>query len=78
MIDEFYQRQPNVGEPASERTVFRIMYDESNLYVGVYSYDTTPDEIVEKGMARDGNLFSGDFVSVILDPGASRRNGICL
>ncbi len=75
MIDQFYQRQPNVGEPASERTVFRIMYDESNLYVGVYSYDTTPDEIVQRAMARDGNIFSGDFVSVILDPGASRRNG---
>ncbi len=75
IIDEFYQRNPNFGEPATERTVLRIMYDESNLYFGVYSYDTTPDQIVLRAMARDAPIFTSDSVRVILDPGLTRRNG---
>jgi hypothetical protein len=75
IIDEFYQRNPNFGEPATERTVLRIMYDENNLYIGVYSYDSTPDEIVVRAMARDAPIFTSDSVRVILDPGLTRRNG---
>jgi hypothetical protein len=75
VIDEFYQRQPDIGEPATERTELRIMYDEFNLYVGVYNYDSTPDEIVVRAMARDGQLFTSDSVRVTLDPGATGRNG---
>ena len=78
IIDEFYQRNPNFGEPATERTVLRIMYDENNLYIGVYSYDSTPDEIVVRAMARDGPTFNADFVRVTLDPGLTRRNGYAL
>ena len=33
VIDNFTQRQPNPYEPATERTVVRILYDENNLYV---------------------------------------------
>ena len=75
VIDEFYQSQPDIGEPATERTVLRIMYDEFNLYIGVYNYDSTPEEIVVRAMARDGQLFTSDSVTVTLDPGATRRNG---
>lgn len=75
IIDEFYQRQPFIGEPATERTVLRIMYDENNLYVGVYNYDSAPDEISVTAMARDGRMFSSDTVQLMLDPGWTRRNG---
>jgi hypothetical protein len=74
-IEEFYQRQPNLGEPATERTVVRVLYDENNLYVGIYCYDAAPDQIAVTAMARDGRLFSSDTVNVILDPGLTRRNG---
>jgi hypothetical protein len=75
VVDEFYQRQPDIGEPATERTELRIMYDENNFYVGVYNYDSNPEEIVVRAMARDGQLFTSDSVTVTLDPGATRRNG---
>ncbi len=74
-IDEFYQRQPDVGAPATERTVLRIMYDETTLYIGIYNYDSAPDEIAVKAMARDGRMFSSDSVQVFIDPGLTRRNG---
>ena len=32
VIDDFTQRSPNPYEPATERTVVRILYDENNLY----------------------------------------------
>src|SRR4029450_11217279 len=39
IIDNFTQRSPNPYEPATERTVVRVMYDENNLYFGFYAYD---------------------------------------
>jgi len=74
VLDQFLQRQPNSGDPPSQRTVLRIMYDQNNLYFGVYAYDTEPEQIVVRGMQRDGDIFTGDLISIILDPGLSRRN----
>jgi len=36
-ITEFYQTDPNEGQPASERTDVRFLYDANNLYVYVYA-----------------------------------------
>ena len=74
VIDEFLQVEPDTGAPATERTVLRIMYDENNLYFGVYAYDSQPDQIVVRSMARDGPLYTGDNISIVLDPGLTRRN----
>ena len=46
LIDEFRQRTPDPGAPATERTVARLMYDENNLYIGIYAYDSAPDQLV--------------------------------
>ena len=74
VLDELLQVEPNTGAPGTERTVVRIMYDENNLYFGVYAYDSEPDLIVMRSMARDGEIFMGDNVSFLLDPGPTRRN----
>jgi hypothetical protein len=75
VIDQLYQRQPNVGDPATERTVIRILYDEDNLYFGIYAYDNNPDDIAARAMSRDGNMFSSDNIFIKLDPVQTRRNG---
>jgi cellulose/xylan binding protein with CBM9 domain len=74
VIDEFRQRQPNPYEPATERTVVRILYDANNLYFAFYAYDSTPDQIVARNMQRDGQGFTSDSVMIYLDPGQTRRN----
>jgi hypothetical protein len=74
VIDELRQRSPNPYEPASERTVVRILYDENNLYFSFYAYDSTPDQIVARNMQRDGQGFTSDSVMIYLDPGQTRRN----
>jgi hypothetical protein len=75
LITDFRQSQPDTGEPVTERTELRIMYDENNIYFGVHAFDQTPERVLARGMARDGNLNAGDFVRIVIDPGATRRNG---
>lgn len=74
VIDDFRQRSPNPYEPATERTVARILYDENNLYVAFYAYDSAPEDIVARNMQRDGNVYTSDSVMIYLDPGRTRRN----
>ena len=74
VIDDFTQRSPNPYEPASERTVVRILYDANNLYFAFYNYDSTPDQIVVRNKQRDGFVFIFFSVIIYLDPGQTRRN----
>ena len=74
VVDKFTQKGPNPGEPATERTVVRILYDANNLYFGFYAYDSTPDLIIPGSMERDGKLSAADSVAIYLDPGQTRRN----
>ena len=74
VIDNLRQRSPNPYEPATERTVVRILYDENNLYFSFYNYDQAPEQIVARNMQRDGQAFTSDSVMLYLDPGRTRRN----
>jgi len=74
-ITEFYQTDPNAGQPSSERTDVRFLYDAENLYVYVYAYDRRPDLIRGTSMNRDGNFGGDDTVRIYLDPSNTRRNG---
>ena len=74
-ITEFYQIDPNAGQPASERTDVRFLYDDNNLYVYFYAYDRRPDLIRGSSMNRDGNFGGDDTLRVYLDPLNTRRNG---
>jgi hypothetical protein len=73
-IDEFYQLEPDVGQPATERTVMRVLYDADNLYISIYAYDSEPDKIVATNLTRDGNLGVDDVLRLFLDPLNTRRN----
>ena len=77
VIDNLRQRSPNPYEPATERTVVRILYDENNLYFSFYNYDRAPEQIVARNMQRDGQAFTSDSVMLYLDPGRTRRRARC-
>ena len=36
----FIQQEPLMGEPSTERTKVRILYDDENLYLSVYCFDS--------------------------------------
>ena len=46
--DTFRQYEPEEGQPATERTELRILYDNTSLYVGVRLFDSEPDKIVAR------------------------------
>ena len=74
VIDEFYQREPNPGEPVSEKTEFCFLYDNNNIYVGFRCYDK-PGGITAKELARDVSLGDDDRIQVIFDTYLDGRTG---
>ncbi|MEO1997581.1 MAG: DUF5916 domain-containing protein, partial [Planctomycetaceae bacterium] len=76
IIDTFIQQEPIEGEPATERTVVRLLYDAVNLYVGVEAYDSQPSGIIATEMRRDSpRLLNEDNFQLILDTFQDRRSG---
>ena len=83
----FRMADPVPGGEPSERTELRIVFDESNLYVGVLCLDNEPARIAAHSMAHDnsggnshgygeggdGGGESDDVVRVLLDPFRDRR-----
>ena len=70
---DFTQNQPYNGRPETQRTEFKILFDDNNIYVAVKSYDTAPDSIVNRLTRRD--QADGDLVGVIFDSFHDLRTG---
>jgi hypothetical protein len=67
---------PNPGMEPTERTELRIAFDDANLYIGVYCYDSVPSKISGNSMIHDGvgEGKADDVVRVLLDPFQDKRN----
>jgi hypothetical protein len=64
--DIFYQHEPDDGEPATERTELRVLYDDAALYISFICFDSEPDKIVRRLTRRDRRVPS-DFVQIAID-----------
>ncbi|MBW7995882.1 MAG: carbohydrate binding family 9 domain-containing protein [Candidatus Glassbacteria bacterium] len=71
-IDDFIQRRPDEGEPPTEETVVRIVYDDESIYFLFICYDSEPDLIRARLTPRD-YIQSSDNVRVYLDSYFDRR-----
>jgi hypothetical protein len=60
-IGEFTQQSPDEGEPPSQRTEVRILYDDQAIYFGIHCFDTDPAAIVAQRTRRDRDSFSDDI-----------------
>tara|TARA_B100000902_G_scaffold243233_1_gene230303 strand:+ start:2808 stop:5057 length:2250 start_codon:yes stop_codon:yes gene_type:complete len=72
---EFLQKSPQQNVPHSQRTEFRVLYDDNALYIAVWCFDDTPSAIIAKNMQRDEYMRSEDIVNITLDTFLDRRNG---
>ena len=72
-VTDFIQREPNTGQPISEKTEVYVGYDKDNLYIGFRCFGS-PDMITAKELARDVSLAYDDRVQVILDTYLDKRN----
>ncbi len=86
MVSGFRQREPFEGEPATEITEVRVLFDDATLYVGVLARDRTPDEVIARILQRDKlmevgfqampGFTSDDAVVIVLDPFHDHRNAV--
>ena len=74
VVDRFLQQEPQEGEPATDRTEVRMLFDAGHLYIGVKAY--TSIGVTATEMRRDADrLFDEDNFQVILDTFHDSRNG---
>ena len=61
---DFVQNRPSPGEPASEPTEARVLYDGSAVYVGMRMHDSHP---VTSSLGRRDVRTASDYASVVFD-----------
>lgn len=66
----FIQREPYDSAAPSEKTEFKILYDDNNLYVAIKAWDSEPAKIERRLTRRD--QFEGDLVAVGFDSYADK------
>ncbi|RLD16213.1 hydrolase [candidate division KSB1 bacterium] len=64
--DTFVQINPFENIPPTEKTHFKILYDNKNLYVGIMAYDSEPAKI-ERRLSRRDDVEKSDMLAVGLD-----------
>ena len=74
-IAGFTQAEPLEGQPASEPTDIRIVYDDEAIYVGVTLHDSDPSQIVTTDTRRDASLSEMDSFQIIFDTYRDEQNG---
>ena len=67
----FTQHRPYDGQPPSQETKFKILYDDKNLYIAYRAYDTEPDKIAEITSPHD--WFPGDWIEINIDSYFDKR-----
>jgi hypothetical protein len=72
-IDDFTQHEPYNGQKPSQKTEFNVIFDDNNLYVGIKSYDNSPDSIVKRLTRRD--QVDGDMAGIVFDSFHDLRTG---
>ena len=65
-VTTFTQRDPNAGEPATERTEVRLVYDDDAVYVGARLHDSSGRVRTRLGR-RDNDLDGSDWFIVTFD-----------
>ncbi|MCX6233486.1 MAG: DUF5916 domain-containing protein [Bacteroidetes bacterium] len=63
----FLQTEPYFGQPASQLSEVRFVYDNMALYVGAKLYDTAPDSILKEMSVRD-EINNSDWFGIRIDP----------
>ncbi len=71
---EFTQKDPDQGQPPTERTELRVAYDDTNIYFGIHLFDSAPKEIVRRLSRRD-DYPDADFFTIQLSPYHDRLTG---
>src|SRR3990172_2359533 len=65
-VGGFEQYDPDEGAAATENTTVRALFDDGNLYFGIFCFDADPSGI-DRRLSRRDRTAQSDRVSVIID-----------
>ncbi|MFN8256252.1 MAG: DUF5916 domain-containing protein [Bacteroidales bacterium] len=77
-ITNFTQRDPVEGAPVSESTKVMFLYDDMNLYIGLWAYDSDASKIAAKQMKRDFLWGGDDNFEILISTYNDKRNAYLL
>ena len=66
-VGDLTQIDPDEGQPASERTEIRVLFDDEALYVGARMFDKEP-ALVSRRLSKRDDEADADRISIYLDP----------
>ncbi len=69
----FTQRKPLEGAEPTEKTAFKVLYDDKNVYVGIRAYDSQASTVERRMSRRDEK--AGDCVDITFDSYFDRYTG---
>ena len=64
-ITDFIQELPLEGQPATQRSEFRLAYDDDAIYVGAWLYDDGP--LTPRLTRRDAGVGDFDYITLAFD-----------
>ena len=70
----FIQRDPDVGDPSTHKTEFKVLYDDSRIYVAIWAWEPHENGVIASELERDALLRKGDAVRVTFDTFHDHRN----
>ncbi len=74
-IVQFIQKEPLQGEPGTYRTIVRVMYDDTALYVSAWC-EQPRDTIRIQNLERDFDFDDNDLFGIAIDGFLDRRNAV--
>lgn len=75
VADGFTQSEPRTGQPATEATEVRVLFDAERLYIGAHLRDREPGKLIINDIRKDFVETDQDDFEVILDTFLDRHNG---
>ncbi len=69
------QTIPDLGMPASQPTILRIVYDDETLYIGAELFDEDTRSLAIPGLEQDFDTPNSDIFGVAIDTYLDRQNG---
>jgi hypothetical protein len=66
VTEDFIQQRPDCGDPMSEPTEIRILYDDRAIYIGLTMHDSHPEQFTRVVSPRDTDVMS-EWIGIWLD-----------
>ncbi|MFH2094196.1 MAG: DUF5916 domain-containing protein [Bacteroidota bacterium] len=64
----FFEFKPKNGDMPQHQTAVRFTYTHSDLYVGAFMFDNSPDSVLKELSVRDNEHVNADYFGVIICP----------